>query len=124
MFEAGLKRCKIHQIAETALNQILNDKDMGAYWLPSDEYVLGFAAGRRIARLLLKPDTSHYYQRTVIRSVITEIAHLIRHRTHGTFKDLVLAKDPEAINLAIEMMRRDPIKTISSLERIFHGVIT
>jgi hypothetical protein len=84
--------------------------------------LFGFAAGRRIGRLLLQaPVGERYYNRSTVRTVAGEIAYLIRHRFHGLFVQWMREHAAEAIRNHIMVAKKSKTHSLESLERSGHG---
>jgi hypothetical protein len=122
IFEKKILKRQIIDLATEQLEAVLGNRHFGAYWLPQKNYVLGFAAGRRVARLLLTtPHGDAHYQRSAVRTVIGDIACLLNHRLQGKLLEMLRDGDLAGINRAILLCKKGVIKTLGSLERSLHA---
>ena len=84
-------------------------------------YVLGFAAGRRVAQILrATPVGDVYCDRSALRSVAGEIAFLIRHRFENKFRDLVKKGNAAEFERRLNSCKKGKTNTLSYLERSWH----
>ena len=73
-------------MAANHLKAVLGNTIFGRYWLPQKHYVLDFAAGQRIAAYIRQiPKGDEYYTRSPNRTVLSELAALLRQRFQGEF---------------------------------------
>ena len=128
IFERPLKKMAIIQLAQETLQTAVGREAYGRYWLPAKTYVLGHAAGRLVAKAILAAPSrfERYYERDATRTVIGEIAFLLRHRFQGKFEPLVRAGDRGAFADIVQQTGRTTLKccttgTLSHLERSLHA---
>ena len=92
------------------------------YWLPKREYVLGFAAGRLVARYLhTVPVGDFYNDRSAVRTVFGELACLIRHRCGNELLSLAGEDTAEAFEAVLRSCHKRPLRTFESLDRSWHS---
>jgi hypothetical protein len=122
LFETSILKRQVIDLAEEQLTTLLGGRYLGAYWLPEKNYVLGFAAGRRVARILLTmPHGEAHHERSAVRTVIGDIARLINHRLHGKLLQMLRDGDLRSVNCAILLCQKGVTKTLGTLERSLHA---
>ena len=115
-----LRRHNTFESSQKWLEDMLGGRTLGAVWLTRRNTVLGLRAGLRIRRILLaRQHYVPYYERTSIRSPITEIAGFIAHKLSRTIgsPERYQAAGPEAVAEALRRCRKCAISELGALFR-------